>query len=89
MLFRSGRVVLRAIIIKNVVELEVEDNGYGISANDVKRIWKTGYSTKNHPGFGLAFVQKVVEGHEGSVNIKSEVGQGTKVWITLPLGESR
>lgn len=85
----NGRVVLRAITLKNVVTLEVEDNGYGISANDVKRIWKTGYSTKNHPGVGLAFVRKVAEGHEGSVNIKSEIGQGTKVWITLPLGESQ
>ncbi|MCO1603037.1 sensor histidine kinase [Desulfosporosinus nitroreducens] len=85
----NGRVVLRAKTLQNTVKLEVEDNGYGILANDVKSIWKTGYSTKNHPGVGLAFVQKVAEGHEGSVNIKSEVGQGTKVWITLPLGESQ
>jgi len=85
----NGTVILRAIVLKNAVEIEVEDNGCGISANDVKRIWKTGFSTKNHPGVGLAFVRKVAEGHEGSVNIKSEVGQGTKVWITLPRGESQ
>ncbi|ODA40532.1 HAMP domain-containing sensor histidine kinase [Desulfosporosinus sp. BG] len=85
----NGRVVLRAKTLPDAVILEVEDNGHGILANDVKKIWKTGYSTKNHPGVGLAFVRQVAEGHEGSVNIKSEVGQGTKVWITLPLGESQ
>ncbi|AFM43334.1 histidine kinase [Desulfosporosinus acidiphilus SJ4] len=85
----DGKVVLRAITTKNTVNLEIEDNGYGITENDVKRIWKTGYSTKNHPGFGLAFVRQVAEGHDGFVNIKSVVGQGTKVWITLPLGESQ
>ncbi|EGW38113.1 HAMP domain-containing sensor histidine kinase [Desulfosporosinus sp. OT] len=85
----NGRVVLRAKTLPNAIKLEVEDNGHGIQANDVKRIWKTGYSTKNHPGVGLAFVRQVAEGHEGSVNIKSVVGQGTKIWITLPLGESQ
>jgi len=85
----NGRVVLRARTLTNVVSLEVEDNGCGILADRVKKIWKTGYSTKDHPGVGLAFVRQVAEGHGGSVNVKSEVGQGTKFWITLPLGESQ
>lgn len=82
----NGRVFLRAKTLNNEVKLEVEDNGCGIVSDKVKKIWKIGYSTKNHPGAGLAFVRKVAEGHGGSVHIKSEVGQGTKVWITLPLG---
>ncbi len=83
----KGRVVLRAIMLKDNVILEVEDNGCGILADKVKKIWKIGYSTKNHPGAGLAFVRQVAEGHGGSVNLISKVGQGTKVWITLPRGE--
>lgn len=85
----NGKVILRAKTLINSVNLEVEDNGYGILTNDLKKIWKTGFSTKKHPGVGLAFVRQVAEGHGGTVNIKSEVGQGTKVWITLPLGESQ
>ncbi|GAB6172061.1 HAMP domain-containing sensor histidine kinase [Paradesulfitobacterium aromaticivorans] len=84
----NGRVVLRAKALTNEVKLEVEDNGCGISEDKVKKIWKAGYSTKNHPGVGLAFVRQVAEGHGGSVNLESEVGRGTMVWITLPLGES-
>lgn len=83
----NGRVVLRAITLKDDIKLEVEDNGCGILADKVKKIWKIGYSTKNHPGAGLAFVRQVAEGHGGSVNIISKVGQGTKVWISLPRGE--
>ncbi|MDR3539645.1 MAG: HAMP domain-containing sensor histidine kinase [Desulfosporosinus sp.] len=85
----NGMVVLRVRTWPNEVRLEVNDNGCGILADRVKRIWKTGYSTKNHPGVGLAFVRQVAEGHGGYVNVKSEVGQGTKFWITLPLGESQ
>jgi len=85
----KGRVTLRAKVCTNEVILEVEDNGSGILTDDIGKVWKTGYSTKNHPGFGLAFVRQVAEGHGGLLNIKSEVGKGTKVWITLPLGVSQ
>lgn len=84
----NGRVVLRTKTFNNEVILEIEDNGVGISADKVKKIWEIGYSTKNHPGAGLAFVRQVAEGHGGSVNVESEVGRGTKVWITLPIGNN-
>lgn len=84
----NGKVVLRTKTLKNAVKLEVEDNGLGITADKLKKVWKIGYSTKNHPGAGLAFVRQVAEGHGGAVNIESKVGQGTKVCIILPLEES-
>ncbi|MDA8228166.1 MAG: HAMP domain-containing sensor histidine kinase [Desulfitobacterium hafniense] len=84
----NARVVLRTNTLKNEVKIEVEDNGCGILPEKIKKIWKIGYSTKNHPGAGLAFVRQVAEGHGGTVNIESKVGQGTKVWLTLPRGES-
>jgi signal transduction histidine kinase len=83
----NGKVILRTRILKDKVILEVEDNGCGILADKLTKIWEIGYSSKNHPGAGLAFVRQVAEGHGGSVNIESETEQGTKVWITLPLGE--
>lgn len=83
----NGKVTLRSRILNDKAILEVEDNGCGISADKLTEIWEIGYSSKNHPGAGLDFVRQVAEGHGGSVNIQSEMGQGTKVWITLPLGE--
>lgn len=85
----DGKVILRADILKNEVVLTVEDNGCGIPADKEMKIWDIGYSTKNHPGAGLAFVRQVVEGHGGFMNMKSELDQGTKVWITLPSGEGQ
>lgn len=85
----NKRVVLRAKIFSDEVKLEVEDNGCGIQTEKINKIWKIGYSTKKHPGAGLAFVRQVAEGHGGYVNIKSTAGQGTKIWITLPLGEKQ
>ncbi len=83
----NGRVIVRTKMLNNEVILEIEDNGCGISPDKVQKIWEIGYSTKNHPGAGLAFVCQVAEGHGGSVNIESEVEQGTKVWITLPIAK--
>lgn len=83
----NGRVILRTKTLEDEVRLEIVDNGCGISPDKVKKIWKVGYSTKSHPGAGLAFVRQVALGHGGSVNIRSEVGQGTNIWITLPRGE--
>ena len=85
----NGRVILRGKILANEVKLEVEDNGRGIFTDKTQKIWQAGYSTKNHPGVGLAFVKQVAEGHGGSVHIKSEAGKGTKIWMTLPLGENQ
>ncbi|WP_434512083.1 sensor histidine kinase [Desulfitobacterium sp. AusDCA] len=85
----SGKVVLRAKVFYDEVKIEVEDNGCGIQTEKINKIWKIGYSTKKHPGAGLSFVRQVAEGHGGYVNIKSTAGQGTRVWITLPLGEKQ
>lgn len=85
----DGRVILRVKSMPHEVKLEIEDNGCGILEDKVKNIWQAGYSTKNHPGVGLSFVRQVAEGHGGTVNIESEAGRGTKVWLTLPLGENQ
>ena len=81
----NGHVILRAIVVKDSVKLEIEDNGKGIPLKQLKKIWKSGYSTKSHLGIGLAFVKQIAQGHNGSVHVKSEEGKGTKIWIILPI----
>ncbi|HEX3012044.1 MAG TPA: HAMP domain-containing sensor histidine kinase [Syntrophomonadaceae bacterium] len=85
----DGWVVLQTKSLNNEVILAVEDNGCGIAADKIKKTWRIGYSTKNHPGVGMAFVRQVAEGHGGTVNIESRVGLGTCVWIALPLGVNK
>lgn len=64
--------------------IKVEDNGIGIPRQKMKDVWKIGYSSRNSLGLGLNFVQKVVEGSGGSVDMESIEGQGTTVTIYIP-----
>jgi two-component system, NtrC family, sensor histidine kinase HydH len=65
--------------------VEIEDSGYGISLENMNRIYNPFFTTKEKgSGLGLAIVKKIIEGHQGSIAIVSAEGKGTKVKISLP-----
>ena len=67
--------------------IEVQDNGVGIAERDQKRIFEPFFSTKGQrgTGLGLAVTKKIVEEHNGTVELESKVGQGTTFRMRLPL----
>jgi signal transduction histidine kinase len=68
-----------------LLRISIRDEGVGIPAEDVERIFKMYYTTKaDGTGIGLALVRRVVDLHHGSIEILSTVGQGTNVIIRLP-----
>jgi len=69
---------------KHYVQIEINDNGKGISEDVLSRIFERGYSTKESSGIGLGFAKKVIENHSGSMEINSKIGFGTTVIIKLP-----
>jgi len=70
------------------VTLEVTDQGVGIPAEDIERVtrkfWRGPESHAGGSGLGLAIVDRIVADHGGKLEIRSSVGVGTSVIVTLP-----
>jgi len=65
----------------------VRDTGAGIPAENFGHIFETFFTTKKHgTGLGLAITRRVVEEHQGVIEVQSEVGSGSTFIISLPQG---
>lgn len=72
------------------VRVEVHDDGPGISADDLERIFSPFFTTKPQgTGLGLAIVRKVVDAHDGTIHATSAIGHGTTFTVTLPVTPAR
>jgi PAS domain S-box-containing protein len=68
------------------VAIEIEDSGVGMSPAVVDRIFNPFFSTKEGgTGLGLALAHKIVDDHEGSLDVRSTPGVGTTFRLVLPL----
>jgi signal transduction histidine kinase len=70
------------------VSISIADSGRGIAKDNLTRIFDPGYTTRGvgvGTGLGLAIVHSIIETHQGTINVESEVGQGTVFHISLPL----
>lgn len=66
--------------------VRVRDNGAGIPADKIDRIFNPFFTTKEKgTGLGMAISKKIVEAHEGSIDVVSEVGRGAEFVVRLPI----
>ncbi len=69
-----------------VARVHVIDTGPGIEAGEQERIFRPYYTTRSGgTGLGLPTTRRIVEGHQGRIEVHSEVGRGTDFTIVLPI----
>lgn len=86
----DGAIKVSTQVINHKVIITIHDTGAGLSSDDLPRVFETFWrkdTAHSTPGFGLGLpiAKKVIEQHNGQIDIESEPGDGTTVHITLPL----
>jgi signal transduction histidine kinase len=67
------------------VEIEVEDTGVGIPPDNLSKIFDLYFTTKDPgTGIGLSMVYRIVQLHDGEVEVESTPGRGTRFRLVLP-----
>ncbi len=100
----GGRITLytREIQLKGIngrplmpgVQIEIRDTGCGIPPENIERVFDPFFTTKHESllregtGLGMAIAHKIIEEHSGSVEIRSELGRGTSVFVNLMMERS-
>ena len=84
----KGDVWIRTNAGDNIVTVEIEDNGAGISNGNLKRIFEPFFTTKpvgQGTGLGLSISYGIIEQHHGEIQARSVPGKGTLFSIQLPI----
>ena len=84
----NGRVTVRSTVdwVRERIEVEVADNGCGIAADDIKKIFDPFYSTRTDgTGLGLSVSYGIIQNHGGDIQVFSEPGQDTHFKVVLPI----
>jgi two-component system sensor histidine kinase BaeS len=87
----EGRIDVLLTGSDKFVEIKVRDSGIGIAEDDIPYIYERffrGEKSRNQKtggsGIGLAIVKTLVDAHHGTIEVKSQIGQGSEFIVTLP-----
>ncbi len=86
----GGRVRLFSRVTETAYEIEIRDDGPGLSKEDIERVFEPYYTTKpGGTGLGLSITRGIIQEHGGAIEISSTKGQGCQVLLSLPLEAAR
>ncbi|MBW7455554.1 sensor histidine kinase [Paenibacillus sepulcri] len=87
-----GGIWIKAKRDNNAIEVSLTDDGHGIPEDEIHHIFKPFYKADKSrdrtipgSGIGLSIVKRIVDLHQGEIDVKSRIGQGTTITVTLPL----
>ena len=82
----GGELILKMAAVGRGAVIEVIDTGVGIAPEHRHRVFEAYYSTKRSgSGLGLPMTRRIILEHQGSIQVESEIGKGTRFTIRLPL----
>lgn len=83
---KGGKLTITTARKDESIETDIADTGEGISKENLEKIFDPLFSTKSRgTGLGLSLCQSIIEGHEGAIEVKSEVGKGAKFIVKLQI----
>jgi len=89
----GGRVGLTVTSVGDDVSIVVTDSGMGMTPEDQQRLFTRFFRTKaaakiQGTGLGLSITKAILDAHDGSISVESEVGRGTRFTVTVPASDS-
>ena len=89
-------ILMKGTCVEGFYEFKVVDNGRGIPAEEISRITEAFYMVdksrsrkEGGAGIGMALCQKIIQLHNGTMNVESRLGEGTVIKVLFPRKESR
>lgn len=86
-----GEIHIRTGLLEEMAWIEIEDNGSGISAENIERIFEPFFTTKpvgTGTGLGLSLSRTIIEKHHGRVEVESQIGHGSRFRVWLPIKQA-
>ncbi len=91
----GGTVTIETLVTHDIIKIRIADTGQGIPADDLPTITdafvqtrKSSEQSHDGTGLGLAIAKRIVELHDGTMTIESEVGVGTTVTLGFPIART-
>lgn len=88
---QNGQITVRAQNASNGTNIQISDNGIGMTEDQIKNIWERYYKadasriqTKGESGLGMAIVHELVQIHGGEIEVSSAPGRGTTFKLHFP-----
>ena len=84
----KGLLFIKTYCNKDKIVIKINDNGIGMSNKTKDRVFEKFYTTKSNnkgTGLGMSITKRIIEEHEGNIEIESKLNAGTTITVNLPI----
>jgi len=88
----KGEIRIQTSLCNQRVQVSISDTGTGIKEEHLKKIFDPGFTTKGvgvGTGLGLSISARIIQDHQGKIDVETELGKGTTFTISLPVNSVR